>query len=165
MPGPRGVSAQGAWSGGVVSQHVRGGLPQCMLGYHPPPIPPGAGTTPQSRHPPGTRNPQSRHPPSRQAPPQSRHPPPPRCRACWELRSTRGRYTSYWNAILFSFKIYICINFCGVYQWWIYMVKFWTRVPLLWLIHTARDRDRERDRDRDREGYNRKQWLPVPVPV
>ena len=35
--------------------------------------------------------------------------------------------------------------------------------PLLWLIHTARDR--ERDRDQDRDGYNRKQWLPVPVPL
>ena len=22
--------------------------------------------------------------------------------ACWEIRSTRGRYVSYWNAILFS---------------------------------------------------------------
>ena len=32
------------------------------------------------------------------------------------------------------------------------------RIPaFLWLIHTARDRDRD--------GYNRKQWLPVPVPV
>ena len=25
---------------------------------------------------------------------------PPRSRACWEIRSTRGRYASYWNAIL-----------------------------------------------------------------
>ena len=33
----------------------------------------------------------------------------------------------------------------------------------IWLIHTARDR--ERDRDRDRDGYNRKQWLHVPVPL
>ena len=24
----------------------------------------------------------------------------PRCRACWEIRSTRGQYASYWNAIL-----------------------------------------------------------------
>ena len=51
----------------------RGGLPQCMLGYQPPPpatdppgadthIPPGADTppeqtSPQTRHPPGTRPP------------------------------------------------------------------------------------------------------------
>ena len=26
---------------------------------------------------------------------------PPRRRACWEIRSMRGRYASYWNAILF----------------------------------------------------------------
>ena len=26
----------------------------------------------------------------------------PRHRACWEIRSTRGRYVSYWNAILFD---------------------------------------------------------------
>ena len=34
--------------------------------------------------------------------PRSRHPRgrPPWCRACWEIRSTRGRYASYWNAIL-----------------------------------------------------------------
>ena len=25
---------------------------------------------------------------------------PPRRRACWEIRSTRGRYASYWNALL-----------------------------------------------------------------
>ena len=25
---------------------------------------------------------------------------PPRCSACWEIRSTSGRYVSYWNAIL-----------------------------------------------------------------
>ena len=50
-----------------------GCLPQCMLGY-----------------PPGTDPP----------PPRSRHPLPPWRRACWEIRSTRGRYASYWNAIL-----------------------------------------------------------------
>ena len=27
--------------------------------------------------------------------------PPPGSRACWEIRSTSGRYASYWNAILF----------------------------------------------------------------
>ena len=32
--------------------------------------------------------------------PGSRHPPPP-LSACWEIRSTRGRYASYWNAILY----------------------------------------------------------------
>ena len=46
--------------------------------------------------------PWSRHPPSR-------HPPPgadtPRHRACWEIRSTRRRYASYWNAILLMFVL------------------------------------------------------------
>ena len=41
--------------------------------------------------------------------------------------------------------------------------SFVEQSAILWLIHTARDR--ERDRDGDRDGYNRKQWLPVPVPV
>ena len=49
----------------------QGGLPQCMLRYPPP------GT----RHPTGTS-------------------PPPQSSACWEIRSTSGRYASYWNAIL-----------------------------------------------------------------
>ena len=56
------------------------GLPQCMLGYHPP----------RSRHPPGADPPEQT--------PRTR---PPWCRACWEIRSTHGRYASYWNAILF----------------------------------------------------------------
>ena len=46
-----------------------------------------------------------RHPPpgKRQAPPPGpgRHPPPPSS-AYWKIRSTSGRYASYWNAILFS---------------------------------------------------------------
>ena len=37
--------------------------------------------------------------PPEQTPPRSRTPP--RRRACWEIRSMRGRYASYWNAILF----------------------------------------------------------------
>ena len=35
------------------------------------------------------------------APPETMHP---RRTACWEIRSTRGRYASYWNAILFEFE-------------------------------------------------------------
>ena len=30
---------------------------------------------------------------------------PPRHRGCWEIRSTRGRYPSYWNAMLFKFSV------------------------------------------------------------
>ena len=98
-----------------------GCLPQCMLGYNSPEqthtpqeqTPPRADTPPEQTHPweqtppradtpPGADTPQSRHPPE-QTPPRAD---PPRAdtapnRACWEKRSTRGRYTSYWNAILF----------------------------------------------------------------
>ena len=88
--------------------------------------PPRAGI-PQSSHPPGADTTRSRHPPEQTQPPEadtprpdtpgSRHPPSrhhpradtplkqtcptPHRRACWEIRSTRGRYASYWNAILF----------------------------------------------------------------
>ena len=58
--------------------------------------------------PPGSRPPRSRPPPEQappweqtllvHTPPGSRHPPP-LCSACWEIRSTSGRYASYWNAI------------------------------------------------------------------
>ena len=68
---------------------------------------PGPGTpptrsrhnTPRSRHPP---HPRTRNPPPRSRPPsQGQAPQPPGSRACWEIRSTSGRYASYWNAILF----------------------------------------------------------------
>ena len=49
--------------------------------------PPGPGTPPEQTHTPGTRY----TPPPRADSPQSR--------ACWEIRSTRGRSASYWNAI------------------------------------------------------------------
>ena len=102
-----------------------GGLSASVhAGIHPPPpqeqTPPRADTpleqTPPSRHPPleqtplGTDPPGAdplgnRHPlgadtpPQEQTPPGNRHPP---NRACWEIRSTRGRYASYWNAILLN---------------------------------------------------------------
>ena len=70
-----------------------GCLPQCMLRCHTPP-PPG------SRHPPEADTP----PPQKHTPPRSRPPleadPPPH-KACWEIRSTHGRYASYWDAFLF----------------------------------------------------------------
>ena len=68
----------------------RGVLPQCMLGYHHPP---------RTRHPPGAD------------PPGTRHPPPEQSRACWEIRSTSGRYASYWNAILFKVHSIVTIAF------------------------------------------------------
>ena len=87
----------------------------------------GPGTPPQTRyippdqvHPwdqvhlpgPGTPPWDQVHPPGPGTPPGTRYSPPgpgtaPRRRACWQVRSTRGRYASYWNAILFS-----CLNLC-----------------------------------------------------
>ena len=109
-----------------------GCLPECMLGYihipleQTPPwsrhspgadMPPGADTLPPgSRHSPLNRHaplgadtpPPGVDPPpgadtslEQTPPPRSRHAPPP-WRACWEIRSTRGRYASYWNAILLA---------------------------------------------------------------
>ena len=67
--------------------------------------PPPEQTPPRSRHPradtPQEQTPpweQTHSPPEQTPPPRSRHPP--RHRACWEIRSTSGRYASYWNAIL-----------------------------------------------------------------
>ena len=90
----------------------RGGLPQCMLGYH--------------THTPRTRHPQSRHTPPEQteqttprpgtpleqtSPHPRRDQAPPLRSACWEIRSTSGRYASYWNAILL-----LIFLFCFRYQ-------------------------------------------------
>ena len=81
------------------------GLAQCMLGYHPPPphqeqaTPPGA--EPLEQAPPLGADPPGADPPEL-APPRSR---PPHCRACWEIRSTHGRYAFYWNGILFCVKL------------------------------------------------------------
>ena len=51
-------------------------------------------------HPPGTRY----TPRTRSTPPRTRYTPRdqvhPQRRACWQIRSMRGRYASYWNAIL-----------------------------------------------------------------
>ena len=95
-----------------------GGLPQCMLGCHP--HPPGLGTPlPRDQpHPPGPGTPPGPCTPRDQThtphphPPGNRHPPgpgtpPPETR---EIRSTRGRYASHWNAILFSqsFRVKLC---------------------------------------------------------
>ena len=38
---------------------------------------------------------------------------PPRRRACWEIRSTSGRYASYWNAILFP-PLLLTVTHSGV---------------------------------------------------
>ena len=118
-----------------------GFLPQCMLRYTPPAqeqTPPGSrpprADTPQSRRPPGSRHPPgsstpppeqtllrgSRHTPGADTPLRSRHPPeqtppradtPPKRRACWEIRSMRGRYASYWNAI-WCIDVFVLLRSC-----------------------------------------------------
>ena len=62
--------------------------------------PPGIDTTPRSIHPSPTG---TRHP-LEQTPPRNRHP---QGSVSSEIRSTRGQYASYWNAILFDY----------VYKW------------------------------------------------
>ena len=48
------------------------------------------------------------------SPPGSRHPLPQRS-ACWEIRTTNGRYASYWKAVLsvFTFCVYVCVAGTG----------------------------------------------------
>ena len=67
----------------------------------------GPGTPPR----PGTLPPQT---PRTRYTPQTRYTP--RGTACWEIRSMRGRYASYWNVILFIINfyfnfVYIAISF------------------------------------------------------
>ena len=65
-----------------------GGLPQCMLGCHPPRADPLEQT--------------HRHPPY-QTPPREQTPPP---EADSSIRSTSGRFASYWNAFLFIISLH-----------------------------------------------------------
>ena len=60
-----------------------------MLGYHTPPT--DKADTSLARRPP------QGDPPARQTPLERQNP---LRSACWEIRSTSGRYVSYWNAIL-----------------------------------------------------------------
>ena len=81
------------------SVHRGGGSASVHAGIHPPwsRPPPGAETHPLGADPPRSRPPRNR-PPQEQTPP-SRHPP---READSGIRSTSGRYTSYWNAFLFE---------------------------------------------------------------
>ena len=67
-----------------------GGLPQCMLGYH--------------DHPPRDQ------PPPRADTPRDQDPPPPTGEDILGDTVTRGRYASYWNAILFIVNIKFLIH-------------------------------------------------------
>ena len=78
-------------------------------------------TTPPARRPPWQGDPPARRPPpARQTPPGNETPlgkadPPsketlPLRSACWEIRSTSGRYASYWNAILVAVSVNATLN-------------------------------------------------------
>ena len=90
---------------GVCDSVHRGGLPQCMLGYHPPS--PGS-RPPRTRHTtplsPGP-DPPTRHPPGPD-PPRPDTPPPPKQTLADSgiIRSTSGRYASNWNAFFLKLK-------------------------------------------------------------
>ena len=77
----------------------------------------------------------TRHPPGPGTPPQDQahHP---RCRACWEIRPTRGRYASYWNAILFptKFSNWKSLNVGNATEQFICDDGFWLICPELWFI-------------------------------
>ena len=99
---------QRSWAKVIFSQACvcpQRGLPQCMLGYTPPPqeqeqTPPMEADTPWRQTPPGADTPpRSRHPPGADTPPPRSRPPP--GAADSSIRSTSGRYASYWNAFLY----------------------------------------------------------------
>ena len=86
-----------------------GGLPQCMLGYHPRDQTPPEQTpqdqtpreqTPPEQTPPGTRPPEQTPPGTRPPPEQTPQEQTPPREADSSIRSTNGRYASYWNAFL-----------------------------------------------------------------
>ena len=84
------VTARNEVWGKVIFLHLSfcshgGGLPQGMLGY--PPTPPLGPDPPLRDHTPEQTPPGTRQPHNLQS-------------ACWEIRSTNGRYASYWNAFL-----------------------------------------------------------------
>ena len=75
-----------------------------------------AGIPPRDQAPPGTDTPSGAATLTQEQTPPTRHPPPeqthtPRSKACWEIRSTSGRYASYWNAILLVSTIKMDLHF------------------------------------------------------
>ena len=112
---------QWSWAKVIFSQasvcpRGEGCLPQCMLGYTPPGPgrPPPEQTPPEqtpqashkSRDPPRPGTPPDQAPllPPEQTPPLEQTPPPPP-EADFSIRSTSGRYASYWNAFLLSRRL------------------------------------------------------------
>ena len=92
--------------GGRVSASVHAGIhsPGANTPQEQTPPPLGADTPPRSRPPRADTHPRSRHPPGSR-PPQSRHTAPSPWEADCSIRSTSGRYASYWNAFLFRNEI------------------------------------------------------------
>ena len=110
------------------------GLPQCMLGYHPP----GA-NPPKSRHPPpGPGNPPGADPPGQtpprdqalpspeQTPPEQTPPQGDDCRC--------GRYASYWNAFLLNRKWFISSWMCTIVCSLLSYSLFWNSFQISWWI-------------------------------
>ena len=118
-----------------------GCLPQCMLGCHPPRMenpPPGPGRPPPDQaDPPRMENP----PGPGRPPPGPGRPPPPR-EADSSIRSTSGRYASYWNAFLCLLVFLLDLD---------RDLGSWSnQTELMW--------------DRGRDGYNAKVYDPFKFP-
>ena len=87
------------FTGGGASVHA--GMPPPRTTYPPDYVPPRDYVPPQTTYPPGLRTtPRDYVPPGTTYPPGLRTPPPPAADS--SIRSTSGRYASYWNAFLFS---------------------------------------------------------------
>ena len=125
-----------------------GGLPQCMLGYHPPDQPPrscthplGAQTSPRSRHPgsihppgadtPPEQTPSSRHLPPEQTPPTS-HPweqnPPPRAEPPPPAQNMLGDTV---NALAVRILLECNLVLCYVDE----ELRVWPQIPLQQYIY------------------------------
>ena len=114
--------------GSVILSTGEGGLPQCMLRYHPPPgrrHPLGRKhpkkETPLGRRPPEKEAPASqerhplkrRHPPRKEPPPPQKEPPP-KGDPPLGIWSMSDRYASYWNAFLLQFIF--CWPITGIFD-------------------------------------------------
>ena len=99
----------------------QGGLPQCMLGYHPPTEqapppgnrhPSGPGTPSEQAPPPGPGTPWEQALPPGPGTPRDQAPPRAEHAGRYGQQATSGRYASYWNAILLIFSTVEVSVFC-----------------------------------------------------
>ena len=59
----------------------------------------------------------------------------PQGRACWEIRSTSGRYASYWSAILLNFNKNLFLwyqDWPGFHLWWRSSQSVWRNSQIFW---------------------------------